>query len=358
MSEMNASGGAVEATQSSSGDHATQDSDVPQAVADKFAEVFGGGSEGSGEAQATAQSQASQSEADELEEARVAAESAKTGSDETPVVPATKTVVTKPANEEATATLDPVLKHAAKRAGWSDEEIKEAIELNPDAATRAFTKLHGSYNDLSERFAQLGQPRQPQQQPVAQPVAQPTDPFAALDALFKPEALKEFADNNGEELVEKFLKPLYGALAPIKQIQAQYQAAQQESLSKEVGTIFKGWEGDFADIYGSGHDLTADQLAARGKVGQLADQITAGAAAQGIQLPVSEALERAHAYLTKDRAAEVARKQVTSKVQGRAGKITARPTQRKTANTVGDGAAKSEESAQNAVKSFWAERGM
>jgi hypothetical protein len=355
MSETNASGGTVEATQSS-GDHATQESDVPQAIADKFAEVFGGGSEGKGEAQATAQSQANQSEADELEEARVAAEAAKTGSDEKPEAPA-KTVVTKPANEEATATLDPVLKHAAKRAGWSDEEIKEAVELNPDAAKRAFSKLHGSYNDLSERFAQLGQPRQ-QQQPVVQPVAQPNDPFAALDALFKPEALKEFAENNGEELVEKFLKPLYGALAPIKQIQAQYQAAQQETLAKEVGTIFKGWEGDFADVYGSGHDLTADQLAARGKVGQLADQITAGAAAQGIQLPVSEALERAHAYLTKDRAAEMARKQVTSKVQGRAGKITARPTQRRTANTVGDGAAKSDQSAQNAVASFWAERGM
>jgi hypothetical protein len=351
--------GGGEATPSDSGNHQTQDSGVPQAVADKFAEVFGTGSSSEGEAQATAQGSANQSEADELEEARLASEALAAGSDKTPP-PATKQpAVTKPGGEEAQATLDPVLMHAAKRAGWTDADIAEAVKLNPEAAARAFTKLHGSYNDLSARFAQLGTPQQ-QGQPAAQPVAQPAanDPFAALDELFKPESLQTFADNNGEELVEKFMKPLHAALQPLRELQAQAVAQQRETLVREVTGIFKGWEGDFGDLYGKGNELTPGQHENRQKVGQLADQISAGAAAQGIDLPVSEALERAHAYMTRDRVGEIARKQVTQQIQGRAKGITSRPTQRRTPNTVGDGAAKGDQSAASAIAAFWAERGM
>lgn len=360
QNETEVSGG--EATHDTSGDHQTTDASVPQAVADKFAELFGTGSGDAGEAQATAQQNASQSEADELEEARLADEAAKRGSDKPAAKTEQKPAVTKP-GEEAPATLDPALKHAAKRAGWSDEELADDIKTyGVERVQRTLAKLHGSYNDLSERYAQLGAARSQQlpgqpTQPAQPQQAKANDPFAALEALFEEKTLKQFAENNGEEIVEKFMKPLHAALQPLKEIQARYEADTKASQQREVTGIFKGWETDFADLYGSGDQLTPAQVDARLKVGQMADQIAAGAAAQGIDLTISEALDRAHSHLTKDRVKEMARKEITSAVAGRAKAITSRPTQRRTVRTVNDGAAKGDDAAQNAVAAFWAERG-
>jgi hypothetical protein len=343
-----------------------------------FQKVFGN-SDTDGEATATAQDAADAEQQDELVESELAAKRETdegSDNDEKPEAVKPKQQV-KPGKQEARGeatptetTLDAALRHAAKRAGWSDDEIKQALELNPDAAVRQFEKLHSSYNDLSKRYAELGQqrvnPAAGQQPPAPKPAASGKDatspadaPTASsLDALFTPKALEEFGNNNGEELVEKLLKPLHAeVIQPLREMKAWYEAQQREVLRKEVDLVFKGWEGDFADLYGTGGTLTKEQLDNRSKVALLADQIGAGAAAQGIELSVSDALERANALFTADRRAEIERKQLTSRVVKRSARLTARPTQRKIARTVGDGAPKGDAAAIEAVKSFWSERG-
>ena len=361
---------------------ASSESLVTPEIEAKFAEVFGNGDSGAGEASATArQRQADVEQQEELDEAAQAADasspagddpdgSAKQDDDPTKKPDPKAKAAVAPASEEATATLSPVLRHAAQRAGWSKEDIDGFYAQNPALAERTFERLHGSFNDLSARYAQLGRtqnPAKPQTAPAAT-AAQPATPASTshLDALYSEAGLKKFGEDNGEDLVEKLLKPLGAEViepfrqmkAELQQMKAWVQAQQSEALAKEVNLVFKGWEDGFADLYGKNGQTTKEQHDARAQVAQLADQIVAGAAMQGIELSVSDALERAHALFTADRRNEIERKRLVAEVKTRSNRITARPTQRKVARTVDDGAARSEKAAMEAVGNFWAERGL
>lgn len=357
--------------QSPEGDVSSEQLAQTPEIQAKFAEVFGGaGDSAEGEVETTAQDAADAEQQDELVESELAArrdEGSKTEGDEPDAAKdgaakADAKQQAKPGNQEAPATLDPVLRHAAKRAGWTDDRIDRLVKLDPEFAVETFNRLHGSFNDLSTKYAELGKARMNAGQPPALPAQQPEmgqPPVKGLDALFNPKALDDFGNEYGKELVEKFLKPLHSeVIQPMRQMAAWYEQQQRETLRVQVNTIFKGWEGDFADLYGKGAELTKDQLDARSKVANLADQITAGAAAQGIELSVADALERAHALFTADRRAEIERKQLASKVVKRAGQITARPTQRKVATTAAEGAPKGDDAAMAAYRQKAAELGL
>lgn len=361
---------------------ASSESLVTPEIEAKFAEVFGNGRSGAGDASAR-QRQADAEQQEELDEAAQADAAATAADDldgsakqdEDPAKkPDPKTAAT-PATEEATATLSPVLRQAAQHAGWSKEDIDGFYAQNPALAERTFERLHGSFNDLSSRYAQLGQTPNPSRPQPGQPApAAPTAPAATatptttqqLDALFSEAALKQFGEDNGQDLVEKLLKPLGTEViqpfrqmkAEMEQMKAWVQAQQSEALAKEVNLVFQGWEGEFADLYGKNGQVAKEQHEARAQVAQLADQIMAGAAMQGVQLSVSDALERAHALHTADRRNEIERQRLVAQVKTRSNRITARPTQRKVARTVDDGAARSDKAAMEAVGNFWAERGL
>lgn len=364
---------------------ASSESLVTPEIEAKFAEVFGNGDSGAGEASATArQRQADVEQQEELDEAAQAADagsaagddpdgSARQDDDPTKKPDPKAKPAVAGASEEATATLSPVLRQAAQRAGWSKEDIDGFYAQNAALAERTFERLHGSFNDLSSRYAQLGQtpnPTRPQttQPAPAAPAATAATPATSqqLDALFTDAALKQFGEDNGQDLVEKLLKPLGTEViqpfrqmkAEMEQMKAWVQAQQSEALAKEVNLVFQGWEGEFADLYGKNGQTTKEQHDARAQVAQLADQIMAGAAMQGVQLSVSDALERAHALHTADRRNEIERQRLVAQVKGRFSRITARPTQRKVARTVDDGAARSDKAAMEAVGNFWAERGL
>jgi hypothetical protein len=258
------------------------------------------------------------------------------------------------------AGLDPLLRQQAKRAGWSDEEIEQALALNAPAAIRQFEKLEADYAATAGRFAAMGAgtslpAHNAGQSPApSAPAAQPAG--TDFDRLFTEEGLKEFAENNGQELVDKLLRPLQTeVLAPLRQVVQHYQAMQREALAKEVNVTFGQWENDFEDVYGKGEYAAVDETkqANRRQVMQLADQVRAGASAQGIELPVSEALERAHYLFNRHRQGEVERKKIADQVAKRSASITARPTQRKIAKTVEEGSGRSEEAAKEAVRAWW-----
>lgn len=274
-----------------------------------------------------------------------------------PPVKAKGTVPAAPA-EEAQATLAPALQQAAKRAGWNEADINEFHAANPELAEKTFANLQTSHNELSRRFAQLGQMRGPQmQQPAVQPVQQAQQPaqLAALEAAYK--NLPEFAANNGEQLA-KVVKDLYeGVVQPFKQMQAAYEAQSRQAMSHQVNATF-GTFADFADLYGQSGKLTQEQHQTRYEVAVLADRIRSGASLQGIDLSVNDALEQAHNLFTADRVKQTTRREIQQQVVTRGRQITNRPTQRRTPQTAAEGARRTEAGAMKAVANWWAERGV
>lgn len=311
-----------------------------------FERVYGGKDEVDETSEPTEGEKPTESAVDEVEE----------GQDEPAVQPQP---VVKAAKQEANkATLPASLLQAARRAGWTPEDATAFHAANPELAAKTFEKLHGTFNDLSQRYAALGQQRnQPpvapwqrqQQQPAPQP--EPAAPTNSLDKLFS--ELDKFAEANGEDITERFVKPLYQELVvPFRQMQAAYESQRMAAMKSEVSNTFQSFGKDYADLYG-GKTLNADQNKARFEVAQLADQIRSGAGLQGQDITVSEALERAHALYTVGRQQQTIRQQITGKVQKRASSITARPSQRRSPGVEG----KSDASAAAAVANFWNERG-
>jgi hypothetical protein len=204
-------------------------------------------------------------------------------------------------------------------------------------------------------FQAAPQAQAPQQ---AQTQAQAQPPETPLDALFSEDALRDFAENNGQDIVDRFLRPLYReVIQPFRQMQSWYQAQMQEALGREIELTFRELGQSFPDLYGKdGTPVNAEQREVRFQVAQLADQIRAGAALHGIYLSAGEALERAHHLLYADRLAEQERKRLTSQIKSRASRQTVRPTQRQGAGQPGK--AKSWEAAAEAYARRAAELGI
>jgi hypothetical protein len=268
----------------------------------------------------------------------------------------------KPAKQQeapTSPTLHPALRQAALRAKWTDEQIDQFVGQNPELAEMTFKNLQGAQNDLSSRYAQLGQQRQQQPQP-----AQRQQPPAAPTATDQPNLekllgdLDTFARNNGQELADVFRALKAEVIAPMQQLKAHYEAQIQQAQAAEVNRTFEAFEKDWSNVYGKGKEIEAPQWQARQQVAQLADQIRYGAWQQGIDMTLTEALNRANDLFTRDKVAEQARQQVTKQVQRRSKTLTNRPTQRKSPQTAGEGAQRSDKAAMAAVEAFWADRGV
>lgn len=224
--------------------------------------------------------------------------------------------------------VDPMHRFAAQEAGWSDADIDNLAKMNPALAARTFSTLADAYTNLSRQYLPAASPVAPGTQAAAEKPAQ-TAAESKLDDLYK--NLAAFGEANGTDIVDKFLKPLQAeVIEPLRQMMAAQKVAEQRVLAQEANSAFDGLSKGFEGLYGKDvASLTDGQKSARNQLGILADQIRAGAAAQGKSLTVSEALKRAHGVISADFAVANARQQVQKQVQRRSNQITARPTQRK-----------------------------
>jgi hypothetical protein len=260
--------------------------------------------------------------------------------DATKKAPAAQPPAAKPTADATAATatdgLDPALKQAALLNGWDAADIDAYFKANPEAAVRTFEREYSALNAQTAELAALGQSRI--QGNVAAPVAttaargpQSQQP-AGLDALLTDESLAEFAANNGEDIVEKFLKPFKAELDELRATKAYVQQLQKEALATQVDAVFGKWEADHADFYGKGasHTLAKEHYDNRSRLAMLNDQIQAGAALKGITIPLAVSMERAHNILTADRRQQMERQRIMAAVKGRSNQIVARPTQRRT----------------------------
>jgi hypothetical protein len=357
------------AASSSSSNGGNPSAEGMAAIEAKFAEVYGDG-DGAAQVDEQARVDGENADADALAAEAVEGEGEKVEGGDKPKAPTAKPAV-KPASATAAATsLSPLHRKAAALNGWDSADIDAFYKADPAAAERMFERLHTQTLDQYRQLAASGQqvlngnttaaaPAQGNTPAAAAPAATTQAPANALEALFTDKALAEFAENNGEELVEKFLKPFRAQVyEPVMQMRQWYEAQQRDALKTQVEATFKGFEGDFGDIYGKGRDITPQQLDARSKVAMLADALAVGADKQGRSMSVQDALEAAHTLFTADKRAEIERRAILGKVQKRSASITSRPTQRREPRTVADGAGKSDQSAIEAYTALAAERGI
>lgn len=263
-------------------------------------------------------------------------------------------------------TLDPTLRHAARRAGWSDAEIDELAAAKPDLAERTFQRLHGSYSDLSARYAKLGKTGGSEQQGGSETPAAPTGESQeqqgtgnaqqqqsdSVQTIFGDEA-KKLSDKYGEDFMGDVVKPmadhLMGLIQPVHQ---DYQARQQEQVGEQVNRFFDGLPETHQQLYGAKQKVDGDQSTKRQEVAQLADQILAGAELQDVPMSIDEALDRAVTLHAKDHLSNLERKRITSQVKKRSTQMTARPSNRNRQRPGG------EAKAQEAVAAKMAELGV
>lgn len=237
-------------------------------------------------------------------------------------------------------TLDPVLRHAARRAGWKDAEIDELAATKPELAVQTFQRLHSSYSDLSARYAQIGQKAIGDQQqggsqsqaPDGRGQREPSPPQQSddpVELIFGKES-KKLADKYGDDFISDVVKPmaskLMGMIQPVHQ---DYQQRQQEQIGRQVNSFFDGLPEAHKELYGASGKVSDEQGARRQEVAQVADQILAGAEAQGVPMSIDEALDRAVAVNAQQHLATLERKRIQSQVKKRSNRLTARPSHRR-----------------------------
>lgn len=254
---------------------------------------------------------------------------------------------------ETPTELDQTLRLAAAQFGWGEEQINDFYAANPTMAVSTFEKLAETYTDLSRQYlAPTGSPVAPVPQSQQTP-AQPESPTSKLDALYSD--LAAFAEGNGEDIVERLLKPLKAeVIEPLRELMAQNQVRQQELSRSEARQSFQGLAAKFGEVYGADtKPLSAEQQEARQTLGFLADQLRAGAKMQGRDLSIPDAINRAHLIVSADRRDKVVRNEIKQQVTKRASGLTAKPTQRNNPALV----APSNVKASNVVSRFWADKG-
>jgi hypothetical protein len=256
------------------------------------------------------------------------------------------------ANAEANAaTLHPLLRQAAQRVGWQDADIDNLVAANPELADATFRKFHDSLNAIATRFSQFAVPQQQQQlmpsgnQPQGQPQQQPMQgrqqltPDAILLDLYGQDYQQKFAQQYGENFASDVVVPLLNrVVGPVMQMQQFLQQQEQALLGQQINGFFTESEKDFADLYGKqGAQMSREQNDARFNVLRRADQIRAGAMAQGIPMTVREAIDMAHLQFAAPMAAKLERQNLTRQVKNRSGRITQLPTQRRPADALQPG---------------------
>lgn len=265
-------------------------------------------------------------------------------------------------------TLSPVLRHAARRAGFSDEDAQTFFEMSPEKAEGFFQKMHDSFNGVSAQYAQLGQqaaqqgqpqqqarqqPSQQQQQPAPQQGGDPVDDL--ITAMYGNSADKLAKDYNPEFVDEFARKPAKwlhdNVVAPMRQMQAFYQGQQARMVAQETVSYTKGLEADFGDLYGTEKSRSEEQQATLNEVYSEADLILLGAQRKRVNMSVSEALERAHNRVASKFLEQQTRKRVLAQVQKRSSQITQRPTQRKPGLN-GNGQSDGKKTTQGAIEAL------
>jgi len=194
----------------------------------------------------------------------------------------------------AKSELPDKYRRAAIHQGWEPEEVDEFVKKDPELALKTLEKLYVSTNKISQEFARIGRGSTKDDGKKADetPVITPID----LTAM-----KKAYGDDDPAIQTIQALQDQVALLAKnqVPQKPVSSQPAPNDVAVKTINSFFGAAEMEpYAEFYGKGKvndkTLTIEQYDRRRQLLETADQIRDGAALQGIEMDVDEALERAH----------------------------------------------------------------
>ena len=234
---------------------------------------------------------------------------------------------------------------AAIHQKWSQKDVDELVESNPDLAKRTFENCYNSVVQASKDFSEIGRAkieldRQQVAKPtVAETVVQEDPKNAALIAKLR----KEYVDDPLIEVVIKGLEKPVQQQQPIPQQQQSYEvataranAAVNTAIDQRVNSFFDA--GDmklYEKFYGKlelgqiPEDLSNGQQYNRLAVLQEAEFIMAGHGVRGQKIEVEQALEKAHLIVTEPVRTQVVRDSLKTTATKRKKSMTLRPSDSK-----------------------------
>jgi hypothetical protein len=205
------------------------------------------------------------------------------------------------------------LRRAALHQRWTNEEITELYETNPELARKTFEKMRETSNAQMGNFAKIGQMvAQIRQQLAAASKPKPSDPVHSEPDIDWTALEEEYGSDHGmikalKRISAQTPKPDTPAISnqnvPLenKELEATLQAAEtqmRELINAQVNLFFsdKGLmsNGEFYGLGKSWDKLEDAQDQNRKLVIARADQLLAGAQAVGRDMSVEQALEEAH----------------------------------------------------------------
>lgn len=256
--------------------------------------------------------------------------------------------------------IDEDLRAIAKESGWSDADVDSLAKLNPELAQRTLMSLAAAYAEQSRQFIPPV-PGSSQPAPVVDDKAATT---AAQPQLISDDMLKKFAEENGDDaanMVRAIRDHFSAEVAKLNDeiggMRTANTAREYEAVAREANEAISGIVSKHPALYGDGDatKMTVAQQKRRDELLVTADQIRAGAAAQGRTMTVTKALQHAHYIMSRDSVAAEARKGIADAVRRRAATAVAKPTQRGTAVKPG---VRSDAAAMEAVSRWQAENGV
>jgi hypothetical protein len=238
---------------------------------------------------------------------------------------------------EIPSTLPAAYVRTAKARGWTDQEIADFAKT-PELALKTFERMHESRTQEIKEWAELGRKTRtntgvpaPSTTPVSAASVTPS-----VSPTLAPIDIKAMTEKFGnQELIEALAGPVNAAIAAMTPLvqgatraQEQAQKIAKENLGKTVQDFFTGSEmKPYADAYGTKvANLTSAQIDQRQKVLETADALIAGAAFQGRQLTVQDALTLAHDSVSSGLKTNIVREQLKTSVTKRQHQITLKPT--------------------------------
>ncbi|MCP4598515.1 hypothetical protein [Neptuniibacter sp.] len=254
-------------------------------------------------------------------------------------VTVTDSVVSAAVTDGKNYDLEDNVYRAAVHQGWKPEEIQSFMEQDPDRARATLGKLCETNNNLSKNWAEMGRAK------LAQDTAQQTETTTKKDDKPKSEfkevdisKLKEQYDNDPiVDLVasqQEQNKVLFDMVNDLNETISTRPLEQQEqvvnpaaaAVGASIDAFFKRDDMKmYASFYGTGDNLTPGDVANRTAMFELADQITAGRALQGLDTTVDEALTQAHMLVTEPIRETMVRKGIVSQLKKRSNSLSLRP---------------------------------
>lgn len=275
-------------------------------------------------------------------------------------------------DEDEIPALPENLYRAAIHSDWTPEEIQEFYQANPEKALKTFKKIYTSTNDVSRTYAELGKVQMKQTQDALTTEQEKANAekneykgvdIAALE--------KQFGESDPAVLAilkaqDERSRLLHDEIVELKKAGASQSretglSNDQRQIVRDVNAFFgdKDFLEAYGDFYGKvesgqnwGEVLTGEQHERRRKVCVEADQIKAGAALRDIDMDRSEALRRAHAYVSDEVKEQAIRNGLRKKTVKRNKGITVKSTGRKPVETGETSEKKSEKKLEGKVKGY------